>query len=1144
MKFTTIILLLFSLSVVYGQNPARNEGMNIPRLYNNSINGFDFSLVTANIRKEKINTPKGEFYRLMSQGYGRSIADGLPEMPVFSRLIEIPADAEIVITIKSKIEETIDLNDIGIDNYLMPHQSSAMKSDVSNRPFVFNETEYRKNRFFSFPAVKAEYLGIMRNAHIARMTISPFSYIPVTGKLIIIKQISFSVRFVNGNLKKTTALKKAAPSKVNSFFINSSAFKTLIPVVNQYAETYVIVADSMFKKPLQPFIRMKERQGFHIIESYTQDTGVGNSTTSIKAYLSGLYTNATATNPAPTYALLVGDVSKIPTFTGLSAATHKTDLYYFEYTGDDFPELYYGRFSCDDTTELHNIIDKTLEYEQYLMPDPSYLDTAVLVAGFDNVHGSTYGNGQVNYGTINYYNSNHGIYAKAYHFPNSSNQAAQIRQDASDGVSMMNYSAHGSYLGWSSPSFKNSDIPNMTNAHKYNIMIANACLTGKYDAEDCFAEEQTNAAGKGAVGYIGASDNTYWDEDFYWAIGYSSISDTPTYAGSGQGIFDGIFHDHGESHNLWSLSLGQIVRKGNLAVTQGGTRVKYYWEIYHIFGDPSLVHYAFKPSLINAQYNPVLAIGLNHYNLKTEPYALVALSVNDSLVASAYADSTGDANLYFQAFMQPAQALLTITAQNKIPFTTPITVITPNGPYLAYNDYSINDSAGNNNGLANNGENIKLNMKIQNLTNFVSGGVKMILSSTDTNVIITDSVETKTLINGYDTINFVNAFSVNIKQGIEDGHIVKFTLDITDTAGGHWNSIFYMQLYAPLLMIGSMEMDDNLGNGNGIAEPGETVIFKVNVSNHGSQNAFNGTSLLTPASSIISGNTQVLTDTFFVDSSYVLSFSKVINQNAKTGDICKMDFNLTTTGYNLNKEFYAVIGKIDEDFETGDFSKFKWYSQKGNDWIIDSVNKYEGDFSARSASIGDDDTSSLIISLNVLSDDSISFYIRVSSELSYDYLYFFVDKMITGRWSGSRNWTQVKFPVSKGKHTLKWMYIKDYYGTAGYDAAWLDYIEFPQTDILSFVENSKVVLDNVKLYPNPATGFTNLIFSVKHNSRVRIVLFSQDGRPVKEILDNTFNKGGANSLTISTNELGQGVYYLVLSTDNQIVTKRLVILRK
>ena len=41
---------------------------------------------------------------------------------------------------------------------------------------------------------------------------------------------------------------------------------------------------------------MENKKGFTVIEAYTNDPAVGNSTSSIKTYLEGLYNSATPSN--------------------------------------------------------------------------------------------------------------------------------------------------------------------------------------------------------------------------------------------------------------------------------------------------------------------------------------------------------------------------------------------------------------------------------------------------------------------------------------------------------------------------------------------------------------------------------------------------------------------------------------------------------------------------------------------------------------------------------------------------------------------------------------------------------------------------------------------------------------------------------
>ena len=73
----------------------------------------------------------------------------------------------------------------------------------------------------------------------------------------------------------------------------------------------------------------------------------------------------------------------------------------------------------------------------------------------------------------------------------------------------------------------------------------------------------------------------------------------------------------------------------------------------------------------------------------------------------------------------------------------------------------------------------------------------------------------------------------------------------------------------------------------------------------------------------------------------------------------------------------------------------------------------------------------------------ISFFYKVSSEGSYDYLRFYIDNSEMGAWSGEVSWTEAVYPVSSGEHTFRWVYDKDGSVDSGSDRGWIDYIVFP-----------------------------------------------------------------------------------------------------
>jgi PKD repeat protein len=148
----------------------------------------------------------------------------------------------------------------------------------------------------------------------------------------------------------------------------------------------------------------------------------------------------------------------------------------------------------------------------------------------------------------------------------------------------------------------------------------------------------------------------------------------------------------------------------------------------------------------------------------------------------------------------------------------------------------------------------------------------------------------------------------------------------------------------------------------------------------------------------------------------------------------------TKPGYITVEE---CTGADIEDFETGDFSKFDWQFAGDADWTIETVDPYEGFYCARSGQIGSNGSTILYIEVDVPAADHISFYKKVSSEIFYDKLKFYIDDILVESWAGDVAWDFHEYPVLPGVHTFKWEYMKDYTVVMGSDCAWLDYIRLP-----------------------------------------------------------------------------------------------------
>ena len=1032
----------------------------------------------ASLKAAEKATNQGTFVSLSVEGYNTTNVVGAPALPVLHKLIEIPQGAGVQVTINGFESSTITLAELGLGDKVMPFQPSVSKSeDPANAVFQYSAEAYAANAFSKNDLVSVEILGTMRGVRIARLTVAPFSYNPVTGVIEIANDINFEISFTNADLGATEQIKTNyfSPYFAASLYPNVANYKASAKGLPEVAPvTYVIVSDPMFETALQEFIEWKTKKGFKVVEAYTNNPAVGNTTASIKAYLQNLYENPTAEVPAPTFVLIVGDVAQVPTFTGVSDS-HVTDLYFCEYTNDIFPEVFYGRFSATNLAQLQPQIDKTLEYEQYLMPDPSFLEEVVMVSGVDGTYAAINGNGQINYGTSNYFNAAHNITSHTYLYPASGSSASQIIQNVSDGAAFANYTAHCSPDGWADPNFGISDIATLTNANKYPLMVGNCCSSVEFQIT-CFGEEILRAANKGAVGYIGGSNSTYWDEDYWWGVGNGTVTVNPTYAGTGLGAYDRTFHDHAEEIADWYITQGQMVSGGNLAVSESGSdREVYYWEIYHLMGDPSLMVYMGVPQEMVATYADVIIVGATQFPVNTEPYAYVALSRDAELIGAAMADENGLANVPFSPTVEPGVIDIVITAQNRQPHIETVTVIVPAGPYVLLDNYSFNDEGGNNNGAVDYAETLTINAALKNVGVEITNGVTAVLSTEDEFVTINEDTYEFGNIAAGTIVTIENAFEFETADNTPDMHRAVFTVSIEDNAGNTWSGTINADICAPELDGSLSGADVNAipvftsmpittanaqsaytynvvviegdSDGNGSLDAGETCDVVIEAANIGHAASLEGTASISTTSEYITINvSEVFIDALEADSkeSQELIFSISVAENTPIGEPVNFHFTINCGEYSYEFDASLKVGLIQESFETGDFSAYNWNLEGDADWSVDDAVAYDGVFSALTGDIDDSGSASLSMTVNVLMDDVISFYYKVSSEGTYDYLTFYIDSQMKGEWSGDiATWTMAEYPVTAGNHTFKWEYSKDGSVSSGSDCAWVDLITFP-----------------------------------------------------------------------------------------------------
>jgi len=1036
-------------------------------------NGYDklvVSFSTPELKTETKTIGDKAFNLITLDGFGFQHNVGTPMMPSLTQIIEVPIGDGLTYQIEQMRCDTIDGTSIDLTMPIAPAQPSRSKSDTSRARLQIKEEAYNSNKFSGDEAITLNSIGIARNRNLANISFNPIKWNPTTNQLIVIREMTVTIRQSNADIAETRRMQSLHANPV---------FDGGIKAINRLGGKesydgaplrYTIVAHSMFRGQLDEFANWKRRKGFMVDLVYTDDANVGATNSSIRSYLQGLYDNATSEEPAPTFVLLVGDIEQIPAFyVSAYGSNQYSDLNYCNWTtGDNLPDCYYGRFSAKNASQLEAQINKTLMYEQYTFPDDSFLGKAALIAGVDGGWSSSTDGGYtradpaMDYAARYYINSGNGFNNVAYYKNNTSYAPTGVTVTGSsqnsgtssalisfynNGCGWVNYSAHGSTTSWASPSLTTGNVSQLNNNNKPMFMIGNCCLTNSFQLDACFGEallrKDNNA---GAVVYIGASRESYWDEDFYWAVGVrTTISGTsaPTYDASHLGIYDCLFHTHGEAPSQWYTTASGIIYAGNMAVQNSNSdsdMKKYYWQIYHVMGDPSLMPYIHGPAAeITATMPDTLILGTNSIQVSTVPYAYIGMTdENYNLIGAAFADAYGNATLSISPNTGAGIYEVMITAQGYKPYSQPISII-PNGPFV--NVISLTPSAEL---VA--GKPVTFNATLKN------NGIE---AANDLRIEF-QSVDNKLLLDTNGTVNLNASLSVDqemsyttsgtVWNNVADQSIavVRAIVRWGNTSNDRSTKTFVFTVNAPKIVNSSHDV-------HGSFETDSTVTFEVTNTNQGHATLYSATVTLISLDPTIqiADNVSIIGD---IQSGESFSKSYQLTCNGEVPEDRAIPVLQIIKGSGINKcdTLEMKFGESDDviTFEDGTWGTVSW-THGEYPWELTNQNAYEGTYCVKSKTwqwnAGNSQKSELSITWTSDRNDSISFYKKVSSETSYDKLNFYIDGNLMESSSGTdEGWTRSAYAVSAGSHTFKFSYEKDYSVSSGSDCAWLDNIRLPK----------------------------------------------------------------------------------------------------
>lgn len=1081
-----------------------------------SISGFSSTTVL---------TPAGPSQIIGLEGSTRILRKGAPDLPKLTTSLIIPDQAamEVVVTNSSYVEYT------NID--IAPSKGNFTRDiNPDDVPYEWGSA-YSKNQFYPGPLAELNDPFILRDLRGQTVVLYPFQYNPVTRVLRVYTTLEVSIIPGNG-------------TPVNAFY-RDQAFSAPDP---EFAEIYrhhflnyntgnkytvlgesgkmLIICHSSFMSAMQPFVDWKITRG--VPTEMVDVSTIGTTAAAIKTYVSNYYnTNGLA------FLLLVGDAAQIPTNATSNGDSDPT--YGFIVGNDHYQDILVGRFSAENVTDVTTQVTRTINYEKNPSTTTGKFNHCIGI-------GSSQGPGddsEYDYAHIRNINNDllgftYSTQAELYEGsqggedlagdPSAANLTTQINR----GASIITYCGHGSDNSFVTTGFSNSNMSSLINTDVQPFIWSVACVNGNFTAGTCFAEgwlRQTyNGQPAGAIATLMSTINQSWNPPME---GQDEMVDilTESIAGNIKRTFGG-------------LSVNGIFKMNDTYSDYAMT------DTWTLFGDPSLLVRTDDPAPMTASHSPILPIGSSSLTVNCNVEgAFVCISMNNLILGTGYING-GSVNISFSPLTSIDTLTVCATAFNYVPYLGSVLVNSATGPWVAYTSNTVNDASGNTNGKVDFGESIQLNINLHNYGSQTATAVSAALASADGNITITDNSQTFGDIASSADASQTGAYAFSVVNNIADQHAIPFTLAVQDNAGGSWPANFTLIANAPALAVGAFGLNDATGNNNGALDEGETLSLSIATLNNGHADAPACTGVLTTSTpqyiTINSGNHSF--GTLAQASSANAGFSVTIASDVPDTEIIQLTYTVTSGAYSVSTDYYLTVGLVSEDWETGDFSQFGWIQGGNVPWYITTANPYEGVDCAVSGNINDDQTSTLSVSLDVLINDTISFWKKVSCEQDFDFLSFYIDGTLMNQWSGTIAWSKEAYPVTAGTHIFRWEYAKDYMVSSGSDCAWVDYILFPpSTSEYAGLKEEAVAANFLRCFPNPASNQTTIEFFLAEPAPVILALYDLTGRCIKTILPGIEETNGLHSLSFNTADLDAGLYYFRLSTENQHITHKLII---
>jgi len=649
----------------------------------------------------------GGYDVIRMEGAGMMVQLGKPMLPVRHLSVALPPGSRAV----SVEARSLDSREIQGDFFIMPGQPpQPVGQREGEAPVQADPSVYYSNTSYPGAIITLDHQSNLAGQQLAHVTVYPMQYVPMRRKLRLHTSIELIVHCTPDNRLENTfqeqyyrftenqrrlyedMLKSMVVNPERVYIDPPESGPSLLVPVGQY--DHVIITSSTLASYFDSLVYWHTKKGIKdtVVTTdwiYANYTGA-DDTTKVREFIIDANSNW-----GTMYFLMGGEGSSVP-YAGRHYYGDSVDQiapgdqYYSDFDDDWVHEVYVGRVSGDDETQITRFIDKVLKYEK----DPPLADypLKVLLIGMDldddtpaELLKDSIATFIPGYFTINRtYDSDSGSHEDSVEFYLSAGHNLVNHMDHSNKTVMGAGYHHHNWL------INRTDVDNLTNDNKMSIITSGGCEPGAFDYDDCIGEHFViyNDLQAG-VAFIGNSRHGW----YYGGDPYSLSSELDLW------FWHGVF-----TQDKDDLGKALVYAKHQFPHTPNDWDKACEWNV-NLLGEPAMQIWTETPAAVIVTHDSVVPDAPHDFivtvmeadSITPVESVLVCCWIPDQdpgMHVTEYTDASGSVALSVSATTPDDTMLVTVTKHNCLPYeghAIVTSVVPPLAPHVTQTKKLISD---------------------------------------------------------------------------------------------------------------------------------------------------------------------------------------------------------------------------------------------------------------------------------------------------------------------------------------------------------------------------------------------------------------------------------------------------------------------